>query len=597
MKNYHFRLREQESMSRSCSISYSDENPYALVDMGIRLVERCTILQNNGIVDTTDKDCIFPLGYGQRLGEALLGNTQMDKLLLRLSDLICAKQMNNPYTPDPNLDDPHISEEDWDTLRKAWAITCREVEDRLTPLLHYLRSSTALKTLILKKGRFSNGIFREDVYEIGDLVMDAVYSNPGSVSLTCNAIIRPSPFSRFLNAAKCLPHLCVKLSAFFRCYRTYYTDGSDSDDSDAGDDYLDLVTAFGKNQSLTHLTLRGNGNEHRDLARDVLAQLVSHPKIVALKLIQLISSAAVQEALFTLLRSKSSQVKELTLDGFYFYHDEWERFNSVLPSSAIHSLTIGGTKRRKFGEESTQAFLRSNLPTRLTLPNDPSMFSGTSFENVVSHLMTKSSLLKHLTVTGPVKDAKLFENHDSRCFSLIQEQDAAICLSSMTVWVAKMMDLPGLAHCLARSPALQEVEICVSVDDGAMDFAAEILKAVRMSASLFRVEIRHEGSSIVSGDMETKLRAYLGRNQVFFGMRRTAMNPFYGETEIRCEPHVYPAFLAASNALGLVRSTVMMGLVGITGDCLGPQAYMTIGVIRIAGQFVIAKGHLVDGIE
>jgi hypothetical protein len=44
------------------------------------------------------------------------------------------------------------------------------------------------------------------------------------------------------------------------------------------------------------------------------------------------------------------------LDGFHFYDDEWERFNRVLPSSAIQSLTIGGTKRRKLDEEATPAF-------------------------------------------------------------------------------------------------------------------------------------------------------------------------------------------------------------------------------------------------
>jgi hypothetical protein len=44
----------------------------------------------------------------------------------------------------------------------------------------------------------------------------AVYSNPGIVSLTCNAIFKPSAFARYLSAAKCLTRLYVKLSVFFR---------------------------------------------------------------------------------------------------------------------------------------------------------------------------------------------------------------------------------------------------------------------------------------------------------------------------------------------------------------------------------------------
>jgi hypothetical protein len=133
--------------------------------------------------------------------------------------------------------------------------------------------------------------------------MEAVYSNPGIVSLTCNTIIRPSPFARYMSGTKSLTHLCVKLSAFFSFWEAYRTE--DADGRDAGDD-LDLVAAFGKNQSWRHVTLQRNGNEHRDLAKDTLAQLVSHPKFEALTFIQLISSAAVQEALSALLRSKSS---------------------------------------------------------------------------------------------------------------------------------------------------------------------------------------------------------------------------------------------------------------------------------------------------
>jgi hypothetical protein len=55
-----------------------------------------------------DKDCIFPWGYGQRFGEALLSNTQMNKLLFRLSDLVSAKQMDYSYTPNPALDDSDL---------------------------------------------------------------------------------------------------------------------------------------------------------------------------------------------------------------------------------------------------------------------------------------------------------------------------------------------------------------------------------------------------------------------------------------------------------------------------------------------------------
>jgi hypothetical protein len=132
-----------------------------------------------------------------------------------------------------------------------------------------------------------------------------------------------------------------------------------------------------------------------------------------------------------------------------------------------------------------------------------------------------------------------------------------------------MMDLQGLAHCLERSTALQDVEICVSEDNGTMDFAREILVAMRKSVSLYRLQIRHGDGSIFSVEMQTKLQVYLARNKVLSGMRKNATKPFYGQTEIRYEPHIYPAFLVASNAMGLARSTVMTGFVGVTGDCLG----------------------------
>jgi hypothetical protein len=81
--------------------------------------------------------------------------------------------------------------------------------------------------------------------------------------------------------------------------------------------------------------------------------------------------------------------------------------NSVATQCTIsqrlsHKYMVLGEPKMESSVRSILTFLRSSLPARLTLPNDPKMLSGTSFENVVSHLMTKSSLLKHLTVTGPV---------------------------------------------------------------------------------------------------------------------------------------------------------------------------------------------------
>jgi hypothetical protein len=50
-------------------------------------------------------------------------------------------------------------------------------------------------------------------------------------------------------------------------------------------------------------------------------------------------------------------------------------------------------------------------------------------------------------------------------------------------------------------------------------------------------------------------------------MWNRTMNPFYDETETRYKQRVYPVLLAASSALGLVRSTVM-GWDWV--DCTGP---------------------------
>jgi hypothetical protein len=110
----------------------------------VKAEEWLTVLRCNGFVDTMERRCCeFPIGYGRRLGEALMCNTQMDELMLRVSELVAASDIDIPGI---KTDDGYsYSTEERKKISEA-------VEDILTPLLHYLSTSTVLKVLTLKMG-------------------------------------------------------------------------------------------------------------------------------------------------------------------------------------------------------------------------------------------------------------------------------------------------------------------------------------------------------------------------------------------------------------------------------------------------------------
>lgn len=118
-----------------------------------------------------ERRCEFPIGYGRRLGEALMCNTQMDELMLRVSELVAASDIDIPGI---KTDDGYsYSTEERKKISEA-------VEDILTPLLHYLSTSTVLKVLTLKMGfeDNDNGCFWQQSDLIEDVVLAAVYKNP-----------------------------------------------------------------------------------------------------------------------------------------------------------------------------------------------------------------------------------------------------------------------------------------------------------------------------------------------------------------------------------------------------------------------------------
>jgi hypothetical protein len=107
-----------------------------------------TVLRCNGLVVTRSSDCDtdtksdefeLPIGCGRRLGEALLCNTWMDDLTLRVSELVAAKDIDIPGIQTDG-DYPYSTEE-----RKKMS---DEMENILTPLLQYLSTCTVLKVLL-----------------------------------------------------------------------------------------------------------------------------------------------------------------------------------------------------------------------------------------------------------------------------------------------------------------------------------------------------------------------------------------------------------------------------------------------------------------
>jgi hypothetical protein len=540
------------------SQSYWNDDAKDLYD--VKAEEWLTVLRCNGFVDTMECDCQFPIGYGRRLGEALLCNTRMDELMLRVSELVAASDIKIPgIKMDVDYSYQYSSEE-----RKKIS---DEVENQLTPLLQYLSTSNVLKVLTLKNGfeDNDNGCFNQESDLIEDSVLAAVYKNLGLASLTYAIRMWSAPLARYLSTTQRLTHLSFKL--------TYCRLEDDDGDGRA------LIDAFAANQSLTHLTLFRCTERNRSLVDKILLRLAAHQKLLSLYLESSDGSkyevSTPPEELFALLRSNGSHLKELGLDGFTFANKEWERFSTALQLSSVQSLSIG--EKTYFDEESTRDFAQSRHLCRLLVaaPNEyhyRNVFDGAPFGEVVSHLMTNDNGLEDLTIQYPYDEGRADKLHGYFC--AVVERSRNIRLHRLSLWLSTPAELQDLALCLAGSIHLREIDIVIYEGGKDMTFAPQIFAAVRENGSLYSVDINFMNEPIFDALMQTKLQAYFQRNRKLSGLLPGSQMYQSGAENYCIVSHLYPALLVISKALGSLRSTVFLALLSTsTGNSIGPMLY------------------------
>jgi hypothetical protein len=475
------------------------------------------------------------VGYGGELGAALLHNTVVTYLELNVMYLA------GKYD---------------ETNHSMTVNTLRSHTNDLVPLFNYLRTTSSLEqlTFLGRGSRQDHPVSRQVLEDI----LDAVAQNPHRLALCCHTWMPLVALAKFLKVTSSVHRLDLQV------------------DLDGFDDSVRqlLPEAFGINKSLEELRIVGIEASNKDIVGAILERLAGHSKLRVL-LLKFTSSAPLPLALSTLLQPSFSKLEEVTLIGLR--RAVWKCLNLGLETGRIPKLNLIDCP---FEKREAKAFLEwmqscSRRPFQVT---DLSIHHCSSMEDC----MTEPPFLS-LLFSAPLQAQIRTRVLRMNCLFRVQLQAIAYYLP-LSVYMRELSVYFLAYEGTLPSKSLMSIPAeYIEADTSTSSIAGQLLEGVRRNGSLLAFHFldrysvagkTSRNASLLSGQMNAKVQAYMERNQRIPELLCDADDHFATNVDTTNHANVwlFPALFSAANAAPAMAPTnLLIGLLAFKAELIGPQ--------------------------